>query len=118
MDEALRLMQTFLSSVPYCENANSEGHYQQLLYVMFSLFGLYVDLEVRTATGRVDMVLKMPDKVYILELKFNKSAEEALRQIDVKNYPVRFQQYGLPIVKVGVNFDGATRTLSEWKISE
>ena len=118
MDEALRLMQTFLSSVPYCENANSEGHYQQLLYVMFSLFGLYVDLEVRTATGRVDMVLKMPDKVYILELKFNKSAEEALRQIDVKNYPVRFQQYGLPIVKVGVNFDGTTRTLSEWKISE
>ena len=118
MDEALRLMQTFLSGVPYCENANSEGHYQQLLYVMFSLFGLYVDLEVRTATGRVDMVLKMPDKVYILELKFNKSAEEALQQIDVKNYPVRFQQYGLPIVKVGVNFDGATRTLSEWKISE
>ena len=118
MDEALRLMQTFLSSVPYCENANSEGHYQQLLYVMFSLFGLYVDLEVRTATGRVDMVLKMPDKVYILELKFNKSAEEALQQIDVKNYPVRFQQYGLPIVKVGVNFDGTTRTLSEWKISE
>ena len=118
MDEALRLMQTFLSSVPYCENANSEGHYQQLLYVMFSLFGLYVDLEVRTATGRVDMVLKMPDKVYILELKFNKSAEEALKQIDVKNYPVRFQQYGLPIVKVGVNFDGTTRTLSEWKISE
>ena len=118
MDEALRLMQTFLSSVPYCENANSEGHYQQLLYVMFSLFGLYVDLEVRTATGRVDMVLKMPDKVYILELKFNKSAEEALRQIDVKNYPVRFQQYGLPIVKVGVNFDGTTRTLSEWIISE
>ena len=117
MDEALRLMQTFLSSVPYCENANSEGHYQQLLYVMFSLFGLYVDLEVRTATGRVDMVLKMPDKVYILELKFNKSAEEALQQIDVKNYPVRFQQYGLPIVKVGVNFDGTTRTLSEWKIS-
>ena len=117
MDEALRLMQTFLSSVPYYENANSEGHYQQLLYVMFSLFGLYVDLEVRTATGRVDMVLKMPDKVYILELKFNKSAEEALRQIDVKNYPVRFQQYGLPIVKVGVNFDGTTRTLSEWKIS-
>ena len=118
MDEALRLMQTFLSSVPYCENANSEGHYQQLLYVMFSLFGLYVDLEVRTATGRVDMVLKMPDKVYILELKFNKSAEEALRQIEVKNYPVRFQQYGLPIVKVGVNFDGTTRTLSEWIISE
>ena len=118
MDEALRLMQTFLSSVPYCENANSEGHYQQLLYVMFSLFGLYVDLEVRTATGRVDMVLKMPDKVYILELKFNKSAEEALQQIDVKNYPVRFQQYGLPIVKVGVNFDGTTRTLSEWIISE
>ena len=48
----------------------------------------------------------------------NKSAEEALRQIDVKNYPVRFRQYGLPIVKVGAGFDGTTRTLSEWKMSE
>ena len=48
----------------------------------------------------------------------NKLAEEALQQIYVKNYPVRFRQYGLPIVKVGVNFDGTTRTLSEWIISE
>ena len=48
----------------------------------------------------------------------NKSAEEALQQIDVKNYPVRFRQYGLPIVKVGINFEAERHTISDWKIED
>ena len=41
----------FLSTVPYCDNTNYEGHYQQLFYIIFSLFGMYVDVEVRTPRG-------------------------------------------------------------------
>ena len=44
MDGALRLLQEFLSTVPYCDNTNYEGHYQQLFYIIFSLFGMYVDV--------------------------------------------------------------------------
>ncbi|MCD8302626.1 MAG: ATP-binding protein, partial [Prevotellaceae bacterium] len=88
IDDALQLLQTFLSTVPYTENTNYEGHYQSLLYVIFSLLGFYdVDIEVRTATGRIDMVLQAGGVIYLFELKLKGSAEEALAQIDLKNYP-------------------------------
>ena len=116
MNGALRLLQEFLSTVPYCDNTHYEGHYQQLFYIIFSLFGMYVDVEVRTPRGRVDVVLRMPDALYLMELKLNQSAETAMNQINLKNYPERFALYGLPIVKVGINFDSETHTLGDWKI--
>ncbi len=118
LDDALRLLQTFLSTVPKCDNTDYEGHYQSLLYVIFSLLGMYVDVEVRTPRGRVDMVMRTPDILYVMELKLDKSADEAMQQIDLKNYPERFALCGLPIVKVGINFDRERRTLGEWKIEE
>ncbi len=117
IEEALELLKTFLSTVPYTENTDHEGHYEAMLYAILTLIGYYnVDIEVRTSTGRVDMVLKTDDTVYIFELKLNKSAQEALEQIDLKNYPARFALYGLPIVKVGVNFSSKTRTIDGWAI--
>lgn len=116
MDSALRLLQEFLSTVPYCDNANSEGHYQQVFYIIFSLLGYYVDVEVRTPRGRVDVVLRTRTTLYVIELKLDKTADNAMQQIDLKNYPERFALCGLPIVKVGVNFDSEKRTLGDWKI--
>ena len=116
VDAALRLLQQFLSTVPYCDHTDYEGHYQQLLYVIFSLLGMYVDVEVRTPRGRVDVVLRMHSTLYLIELKVNKDAASALRQIDLKEYPERFAQCGLPIVKVGINFDREKHTISDWAI--
>ena len=116
LDGMLRQLQQFLLTVPYCDNTNYEGHYQQMLYVIFSLLGRYVDVEVRTATGRVDMVMQAFGKLYLFELKLNRSAAAAMQQINLNDYPARFSQCGLPIVKVGINFDTATRTVSDWAI--
>ena len=116
LDDALRLLQTFLSTVPKCDNTDYEGHYQSLLYVIFSLLGMYVDVEVRTPRGRVDMVMRTHAILYVVELKLNKSADDTMQQIDLKNYPERFALCGLPIVKVGINFDSERKTLGEWKI--
>ena len=116
LDGMLRLLQQYLLTIPQCDNTNYEGHYQQLLFVIFSLLGEYVDVEVRTATGRVDMVMQAFGKLYLFELKLNRSAAAAMQQINLNDYPARFSQCGLPIVKVGINFDTATRTLSDWVI--
>ena len=89
MDAALCRLQEFLGTVPYAENTHYEGHYQQMFYVIFSLLGMYVDVEVRTPRG-----------------------------IDLKNYPERFVLCGLPVVKVGINFDTEKRTISDWKIEQ
>ena len=117
LDEMFRLLQAYLLTVPYCDNANSEGHYQQMLYVIFSLFGRYVDVEVHTPTGRVDIVMKSAKALYLFELKLNKSAETAMKQIDLKDYASKFSLCGLPIVKVGINFDPDRRTIGDWKIN-
>ena len=118
MDEALRLLQTFLSTVPYCDNTDYEGHYQQMLYVIFTLLGFYVDVEVHTPKGRVDVVLRTANTLYVMELKLNQSAEAAINQIDLRNYPERFALCGLPVVKVGINFDKERKTLKDWKITK
>ena len=118
MDDALRLLQTFLSSLPKCDNTDYEGHYQSLLYTIFSLFGMYVDVEVRTSQGRIDIVMRTHDTLYIMELKLNKSADAAMRQIDLKDYPSRFALCGLPIVKVGINFSSEERTITDWQIEK
>ena len=117
LDEMFRLLQAYLLTVPYCDNANSEGHYQQLLYVIFSLFGRYVEVEVHTPTGRVDIVMKTGKALYLFELKLNKSAQAAINQIDLKDYSSKFALSGLPIVKVGINFDPERRTIGDWKVT-
>ena len=116
MDDALRLLQAFLSTVPYTDNTDYEGHYQQMMYIIFSLLGMYVDVEVRTPRGRVDMVMRTPTKLYVVELKLDGNAAGALGQINLKNYPERFALCGLPVVKVGISFDRDARTLKEWVI--
>ena len=116
MDGALRLLQNFLSTVPYCERTDTEGHYQQVFYIIFSLLGYYVDVEVRTPRGRVDMVMRTRTRLYVMELKLDQSADAAMRQIDLKDYPARFALCALPVVKVAVNFDSDKRTLKDWRI--
>ena len=118
MDGALRLLQEFLSTVPYCDNTNYEGHYQQLFYIIFSLFGMYVDVEVRTPKGRVDVVMRTADTLYVIELKLGKDADAAMSQINLKNYPERFTLSGLPVVKVGISFDAEEHTLGDWLIEK
>ena len=116
MEGMLQLLQTFLSTVPYCDHTDYEGHYQQMLYIIFSLLGMYVDVEVRTPRGRVDMVMRTATTLYVVELKLDQSAEAAMQQIDLKNYPERFALCGLPVVKVGINFDMERHTLKDWVI--
>ena len=116
MDTALRRLQTFLSTIPQCDNTKYEGHYQQVFYIIFSLLGYYVDVEVRTPRGRVDIVLRTKTTLYVMELKLDKSAGEAMEQIDLKNYPERFALCGLPVVKVAVSFDSERCTIGGWEI--
>ena len=118
LNEMLRLLQEYLLTIPQCDNTNYEGHYQQMLYVIFSLLGRYVDVEVRTPKGRVDMVMNSGKALYLFELKLNKSAEAAMNQINLKNYPSRFALTGLPIIKVGINFNSDTHTIEDWVIEE
>ena len=117
MDGALHLLQDFLGTVPYCNVTNYEGRYQQMLFIIFTLLTNYlVDVEVHTTRGRVDIVLLTKTDLYVVELKLNKSAQAAMQQINLKNYRQRFALCGLPITKVGINFDSTQGTIEDWVI--
>ena len=119
MDEALQMLADFLETIPYCDNTNYEGHYQQMFYIIFALLTDYnIIVEQHTAKGRIDITLETANTIYVMELKFNKSAEEALAQIEARQYADAFKMSGKKVVKVGLNFSikDEVNTL-EWVIS-
>ncbi len=118
MDAAFCLLNDFLETVPYCDNTNYEGHWQQTLYIMFVLLTNYdILVEQHTAKGRIDITMETADTIYVMELKFNKSAEEALAQIETKHYADAFKMSGKKVVKIGLNFSVKDEVNSlEWKI--
>ncbi len=118
MDGGLQLLSDFLETVPYCTNTNYEGHYQQMLYIIFALLTNYdIIVEQHTAKGRIDMTLETKDTIYVMELKLNKSVDEALQQIESKHYADVFKMKNKNVVKVGLNFSvkDEVNTL-EWKV--
>lgn len=118
MDGALQKMKAYLASISNRLANKNERDFQTVFYLIFNLMGAYIQVEYDTAIGRADCVVHMPDTIYVIELKFDKSADEALRQIDTKDYLLPFTASGKRLVKVGINFDSSRRTISDWKIEE
>lgn len=116
LEEMLERLKVFLASIPYAEGANTEGHFLQLLYVVFSLMGRYLLTEVRTATGRIDVVWQSRTDVYVFELKIDQSAQKALQQINEKGYLIPFCYDERSLHKIGLSFSTKTRTIEEWVI--
>ena len=118
IDGALNLLQTFLATVPYCENTKYEGHYQQMLYIIFALLTDYrILVEQRTAKGRTDITMETQDHIYIMELKFGKTADVALAQINANHYADAFAMSSKKIIKVGIGFDiKDERNITEWRV--
>ena len=109
-------LRAFFADFPYELNAQTERHYQVVFYLVFKLMGQFVDAEVRGATGRADAVVKTPKYIYVFEFKVDGTPEEALAQINSKQYAIPYQADHRKVIKVGVNFDSSTRTIGEWII--
>lgn len=115
LEQCLLRTRAFFASIPYDLENNQEKHYQTIFYLLFRLMGQYVDVEVKSAIGRADVVVKLPDAIYVFEFKVNGTPEEALAQIESKQYAIPYVAEDRKTVKVGVNFDSTTRTIGEWK---
>lgn len=125
IDLAMREMQAYMAGIPYIEGfkqklaeaATAEGFYEYTMYLVFSMLNFYVRTQVKCAGGRVDMVVWMPDTIYVFELKKDETAQKALEQIDSKGYAIPYQADGRKVVKVGVKFNADTRVPEEWVIA-
>jgi hypothetical protein len=97
---------------------DAELYFQNVLYVIFTMMGFYTEVERHTTDGRMDMVIQTPDYVYIFEFKLDKSADEALQQIEDKQYAKPFEHDSRKLYKIGINFSTQTRRMDGWKIAE
>ena len=122
---AMQHMKSYLAGVPYVEGfkeklkdiATAEGFFEYTFYLIFSMLNVYAKTQVKCAGGRADMVVWMPDAVYVFELKVHDTAQHALEQIDSHGYAIPYEADGRRVVKVGVQFDVEKRVPVEWVIS-
>ena len=93
-----------------------EQNFQNVIYIVFMLMGQYVGAEVHSTKGRADCIVETEAYVYIFEFKRDKSAEEALKQIEDMGYAKPYSADKRTLLKVGVNFNSAERTIDGWKV--
>ena len=118
VESCLERTRSFFASIPNDLENKTEKHYQTIFYLLFRLMGQYVESEVKSSVGRADVVVKLQDAVYVFEFKYDGIPEEALAQIDSEQYAISYRADGRRVVKIGVNFDSATRTIGGWKIAK
>ena len=92
----------------------AEKYFQNVFYLIFKLLGFYTEVERRTSDGRMDAVVKTPQHIFVFEFKVDKPAQEALDQINSKEYALPFTADGRQLFKIGVSFSSKTRKIAEW----
>ncbi len=111
----IEALKVFFAGVPYMIDDKDEHHFHAMLYTLFVSFGTDVVAEDLSAKGRADLTLKMPKGIYIIELKYDDTADNALKQIDERGYASKYALDGRPITKVGIAFSSKERNITEWK---
>lgn len=113
-EDFLTALKQYLSGIPYSVIQNyKELYFENNIYIIANLIGLYCEAETATSNGRIDLTIKTKDYIYVIELKLDKSAEEALKQIQEKNYWSQYAVTGKKIFLIGVNFSSKTRNIQD-----
>lgn len=114
----MKRMQVLFADTDYKIVGNAELYFQNAFYIVTKLLGFYTEVERTISDGRIDMIVKTKDYIYIFEFKYDQNADIALQQIENKGYAQPFVTDGRKIVKIGVNFSREHRCIDEWKIKE
>ena len=113
-DGFIKLIQSVFAGIPYNIHVKDEHYYQTVFYVVCDLLKMMVQAEVCTARRRIDMMVAAGEWIYVIEFKLNKSADQAMRQIENRDYAVKYRKEGKRIMLLGVNFDFEAGNISDW----
>ena len=118
IDGFMERLQSFLADCPYELAKDVELHYQNVLFIVFRLAGLYTKVEYHTSRGRIDLVLQTDSYVYVMEFKLDGTAEQAIQQIEDKQYALPFAKDSRKVYSIGINFSSETRNIDRWIVKE
>ena len=110
----LKAMKSFFTDIPYSlTDRKNEQMWQTIVYVVLRSIGINVNGEVQTHDGRIDMVVELPNDIYIVEFKLDHPAAEAIAQIKGKDYAGKYALSKKRITLVGISFSSEKRTIVE-----
>lgn len=115
-DEFMKRLRGFFAAIPYDMEMGNERNFHNAIYVFMSLLGLKVFAEVKTSFGRMDLLCKTDRYIYIIELKYDGTAREALDQIESKGYSLPFETDGRKIIRIGASYSSEYRLINDWLI--
>jgi hypothetical protein len=118
VDAAMNTLKSFLASVPYELIKEKENYYETAIHLIFTMMGLNSRPEVHISSGRIDAWVETKNFVYCFEFKLKKSANDALTQINAKEYLLPWKESGKKLFKIGVGIDRKKRTIGAWKTEE
>lgn len=110
-------LSAMMADTDYRIVGDAELYFQNFLFIFFRLLGLYVEVERATSNGRTDMIVQTPNYIYLFEFKLDKTAKDALQQIEDKGYAKPFATDSRQLYLIGVNFSSEKRCVDEWKIA-
>lgn len=115
VDAFMKRLQSLFAGFGHDLKFDEERNVQNAMLLIFSLIGINVDAEIKTSDGRIDLLVRTADYIYIMELKYNHSAEEALSQIMDKDYSLPWSIDLRKTIAVGINYSTEKRRIDEWK---
>ena len=118
VDDFMKRLKALMADTPYEIIRDLENHYQNVMYIFTRLMGFYTQAEYHTSCGRIDLLIATDKYVYVIELKLDGSAEEALAQINDKGYALPFTTDGRKVIKIGANITSSTRNIEHWVVEE
>ncbi len=116
VEQFILRFKSLFADTPYELIKDLENHYQNQVWLLHKLLGMHVQAEYHTSNGRIDMVLQTPQYCYVIEFKFDGTAQDALDQISRKDYPLPFALTGQQIIRIGMNISRETRNIEEYII--
>lgn len=115
-DKAMKCTQAYFAGVHFKMRMDNENNFHNAFFLLTDLVGLETETESATSDGQIDITVKTDDYIYVIELKYDGSAEQTLREIEEKKYDRKYQADGRQIIRIGVNFSSETRYIEDWKI--
>lgn len=126
LGKALTALRSYIAKIPYdiitkekweC-NESRETFYKLLIYMAFSMLNSIVDTEVKSVLGRADVVIQTNADIFVLELKVDDTAENALQQIDSKGYTIPYEADGRKLTKCGICISSSARNITHWRATD
>lgn len=109
----MKRLEAYFASMPFKLRIHSEHDLRNAIYIFMSLVGIKVKAELETSDGAIDITIKTPDYIYIIELKYNRSAKEAIDQIERKEYALPFAMDSRQVFIIGANFNPRKRRFDD-----